>query len=56
VVICLERGADCLLMVQLTPLPSPSSLASFRSRLLVFTFLVLAYPGCPGKEAIKSVQ
>ena len=32
VVICLERGADCLHMVQLMPLPSqtPSSLASFK--------------------------
>jgi len=31
---------------------TPSSLASFKSR-LVFSFLVPAYPGCPGKEAIK---
>jgi len=33
VVICLERGADCLHVVQLMPLPSqtPSSLASFKS-------------------------
>ena len=28
------------------------SLAPVKSR-LVFTFLVLAYPGCPGKEAVK---
>ena len=36
-VICLERGADCLHMVQLMPLPShtPSSLASFKSRLVL---------------------
>jgi len=36
VVICLQRGADCLHMVQLMPLPSktPSSLASFKSRLV----------------------
>jgi len=35
VVICLERGADCLHMVQLMPLhpKTPSSLASFKSRL-----------------------
>ena len=33
---------------------TPSSLASFKSR-LVFTFLVPAYPGCPGKEAVKRV-
>ena len=32
-VICLDRGADCLCMVQLMPLPS--SLASFKSRLLL---------------------
>ena len=33
---------------------TPSSLASFKSR-LGFTFLVPAYPGCPGKEAVKRV-
>ena len=32
---------------------TPSSLASFKPR-LVFTFLVPAYPGCPGKEAVKA--
>jgi len=38
-----------------TAIPTPpSSLASFKSR-LVFAFLVLAYPGCPGKEAVKWV-
>jgi len=54
VVICLQRGADCLHMVQLMPLhpQTPSSHASFKSR-LVFTFLVPTYPGCPGKEAIN---
>ena len=37
VVICLERGADCLHMVQLIPLhpKTPSSLASFKSRLVL---------------------
>jgi len=37
VVICLERGAVCLRMVQLTPLhlKTPSSLASFKSRLVL---------------------
>jgi len=55
VVICLERGADSLHMVHLMPLnpKTPSS------RLILiqagFTFLVLAYPGCLGKEAIKRV-
>ena len=36
-VICLERGADCLHMVQLMPLhpKTPSSLASFKSRLVL---------------------
>jgi len=45
VVICPERVADCLNIVQLMPLPSPSSLA----------FLAPAYPGCPGKVTIKLV-
>jgi len=35
VVICLQRGADCLRMAQLMPLSSPSSLASFKSRLVL---------------------
>jgi len=37
VVICLERGADCLHMVQLMPLhpKTPSSLVSFKSRLVL---------------------
>ena len=36
-VICLERGADCLHMVQLMPLhpETPSSLASFKSGLVL---------------------
>ena len=36
-VICLERGTDCLHMVQLMPLhpETPSSLASFKSRLVL---------------------
>jgi len=34
VVICLGRGADCLHMVQQMP-KTPSSLASFRSRLVL---------------------
>jgi len=54
VVICLERRADCLHMVQLMPLnpQTPPSIASFKSR-LVFTFLVPAYARCPGKEVVK---
>jgi len=44
VVICLERGADCLHMVQLMPMnPKTSSLASFKSRPVGFTFQVPDY-------------
>jgi len=50
VVICLERGAD-LHMAQLMPLPLTLSCSSKIQ--FAFTFLVLAYPGCPGKEAVK---
>ena len=49
-VICLERGAD-LHMAQLMPLPL---IVSCSSKIQIgFTFLVAAYPGCPGKEAVK---
>ena len=44
-VICLERGADGLHMVQLMPLP-PSHQNSF-------AFLVPAYPDCRGNMAVK---
>ena len=57
-VICLEQGADCLHMVQLMPLhpKTASSLASFKySTQTGFTFLVPAYPGCPGKQVVKWV-
>jgi len=50
VVICLERGAD-LHTAQLMPLPLTVSCSSKIQ--FVFTFLVPAYPGCPGKEAVK---
>jgi len=49
-VICLERGAD-LHIAQLIPLPLTVSCSSKIQ--ICFTFLVLAYPGCPGKEAVK---
>ena len=49
-VICLERGAD-LHMVQLMLLPLTVSCSSKIQ--IGFTFLVPAYPGCPGKEAVK---
>ena len=50
VVICLERDAD-LHMAQLMPLPLTVSCSSKIQ--IGFTFLVPAYPGYPGKEAIK---
>jgi len=46
-VICLERDAD-LHMAQLMPL-------SLSKNQIGFTFLVLAYPGSPGKRAVKRV-
>jgi len=50
VVICLERGAD-LHMAKLMPL---SLTVSCSCKIQIgFTFLVPAYPGCPGKEAVK---
>ena len=45
-VICLERGAD-LHMAQLMPLPL--TVSCFSKIQIGFTFLVLAYPGIPGK-------
>jgi len=54
-VICLERDVD-LRMVQMMPLPSQSPIIScFVYIQTGFTFLVLAFPGCPGKEAVKQV-
>ena len=49
-VICLERGAD-LHMALVMPLPLTVSCSSKIQ--IGFTFLVPAYPGCPGKEAVK---
>ena len=45
-VICLERGAN-LHMAQLMPLPL--TVSCFSRIQIGFTFLVLAYPGSPGK-------
>jgi len=50
VVICLGRGAG-LHMAQLMPLPLAVSCSSKIQ--IGFTVLVPAYPGCPGKEAVK---
>jgi len=53
-VICLERGADlhmAAIMAQLMPLLLTVSCSS---KIQVgFTYLVPAYPGCHGKEAVK---
>jgi len=51
-VICLERGAD-LHVAQLMPLPL--NVSCFSKIQIGFTFLVLAYPGNPGKRAVKRV-
>ena len=49
-VIYLERDAD-LHMAQLMPLPL--TVSCFSKIRIGFTLLVPAYPGCPGKEAVK---
>ena len=49
VIICLEWGANDLHMVH--PI-----ISCFIKIHIGLTFLVLAYPGCPGKEAIKQVS
>jgi len=49
-VICLERVAD-LHMSQLMPLPL--AVSCFSKIKIGFTFLVPAYPGSPGKKAVK---
>ena len=51
-VVCLERGAD-LHMARLMPLLLTVSCSSGIQ--IGFAFLVPAYPGCPGKEADKTV-
>jgi len=43
VVICLERGAD------LHMIPLPLTVSCFSKIQISFTFLILAYPGSPGK-------
>jgi len=50
VVICLERGAD-LHAAQLMPLPL--TVSCFSKIQIGFTFLVLAYPGSPGKGPLN---
>jgi len=54
VVVCLERGANDLRdMVQMMPLPPQHDISCFIKIKTGLTFLVLAYPGCSGKEAVK---
>jgi len=50
-VVCLERGANDLHMVQLMPLPPLYLMLQQNPEW--FILLVLAYPGCPGKKAVK---
>jgi len=50
-VICLEQGANDLHMVQLMPLPPHHLLLQYNPEW--FTFLVLGYPDCAGKKAVK---
>jgi len=54
-VICLEHGANDLHMMQLMPLPPHCLIVSLKSR-MGFAFLIPAYPGCPGKEAVKQAS
>ena len=49
-VICLEQGAD-LHTAQLMPLPL--TVSCFSKVQIGFTFLVLAYPGSPGKGPLN---
>jgi len=53
VVTSLDQGVDCLHMIQLMPLPTPNPVISCLQFQDWFYLLVLDYPGCPGKEAIK---
>ena len=50
-VICLERGANDLHMVQLMPLPPIISCSSKIQNGL--PFFLAAYPGCPGKKPLN---
>ena len=49
--ICLKWGSDDLCMVQLMPLPPMVS--CFSKIQIGLTFLVPAYPGCPGKRPLN---
>jgi len=51
-VICQERGANDLHMAQLMPL---SPIISCFIKIHNSLFVVLAYPECPGKKAVKQI-
>ena len=52
-VACLERGADCLHMVQLMPLPSQNPIVSYLIQIQTgFTYLLPSEPGCA--EAVNT--
>ena len=53
-VICLERSANDLHMVQLMPLPPHHLLLQHNPEW--FILLVPAYPGCPGKRLLNAVS
>ena len=53
-VICLERGANDLHMVQLMPLPPHHLLLQQNPEW--FILLVRSYLGCPGKKAVKHLR
>jgi len=53
VVICLQRGENDIHMVKLMPLPP--MIPCFIKIQIGLTFLVPAYSGCPGKEAVFSI-
>ena len=53
-VICLEQGANDLHMVWLMPLP-PHHLLLHQIQ-IALTFLMPAYQGRPGKEAVKWIS
>ena len=52
-IICLEQGANDLHVVQLTPLPPYHLLLHYNPDWFNLSNVGSAYPGCPGKEAVK---
>ena len=54
--ICLDRGADVCIWPSWCHCIKNPIVSGLIKKQTGFPFLVLAYPGCPGKEAIKCVQ